>query len=360
MADFIDLDNLGEAAGTPAPKQEANPGQLVHTPQTSSSIEDLYDRYTKHIYVLDNSGSMNHEMLGADDFENWNFTAKHFAEIQKRIDNAKIRAAAGWIPGTESAGECGLFEVEEDEETESPDSAISRDDLEKLEGIVEIGNISDDPDSDEFWLSLDELTQEERKQSIILEGRTQEMYSMYRKTNSQDFTKLEIMKKAAKRMIQERVDKYPDANLGVVRFGGNASAIPSTTLDGLLHAVDSLTGHEGDTNIPNAIKAALKLCKKSPSLVNSHHIILVTDGMDHRGDQVESMVPEMREKGIVLDFIHVDSNIDRRYADSNAVALQRACVATGGVFTHVNKVKDFETKFFEAARRLCLPAPSGN
>jgi hypothetical protein len=178
--------------------------------------------------------------------------------------------------------------------------------------------------------------------------------------------RIEITRKLAKQEIANRFIKYPNSRVSVVPFSGH----PEIMFDGqdpsqlwpALETLDTPWSYtrpdgtvmrsDGGTDILEAIRAAVELCRQNPSPVGIHHIILVTDGEDYEADRtLVSWVPALQQSGVVLDFIHIgDTPINQ--------GLKKACMDLGGDYVSVNTEKDFADKFISAVQRLLAPPAS--
>lgn len=168
-------------------------------------------------------------------------------------------------------------------------------------------------------------------------------------------TKLQAVKDASMEFVNQRFDKFPNAEVSLVAFNNTAvtkacGKSRQATLDAI-----SFLHTDGGTNIHGAVIHSMGLCKKSKKSI-VHHIVLVSDGMDYSGQRVEELVPEMLTVGVIFDFILIRAENGREEeVDQTVEALKRTCAATGGEFSIVTNVKQFKKQFALASARLCLP-----
>ena len=205
----------------------------------------------------------------------------------------------------------------------------------------------------------------------------------FNQKHQQPPTRIELVRKLAKQEIKARFQKFPNSQVSVVPFSGHpVTLFDAQDPDNLWPALDTLNypwrvtlcskcgytgnpnaedrcpkcsgtmyndGSDGGTDILSAIRCAIELCRKRPSPVGIHHIIVVTDGEDYNADTtIQSWVSALKQSGVVLDYIHIG---DRA---ANA-GLKAACEALGGEYVTVNCERDFEEKFIAAVNRLMLP-----
>lgn len=304
-----------------APKKEAEKAKpkAVVAPK-GLSLEEIYDSQSRMIYLFDVSGSMGEEMPGAkksvDDFI-WDETT--LVNIRDRAADAAKQLA-------------------------DPKSPLYPDDSETVEQLKR-------------FAALVGLDDEALKRGVI----DSEMYKdMYIPTNwyvQRSGNKLAVVKQAAVNMVNRRYEKYPNALVGALMFSDNPIPMPFDNKEGLIESIKSMSTIAG-TNIMNAINAATSACKRAPSPVNLHHLVLVTDGLDSRAVTITDMIPEFKKMGVVLDFIHIPSaHHEARYV-SVVDAIRKTCEATGGEYVVVRTAQEFDQKFIAASTRLMLPPAS--
>jgi hypothetical protein len=197
-------------------------------------------------------------------------------------------------------------------------------------------------------------------------------------------TRIDLVKKLAKQEIAGRFKKFPQSKVSVIPFSGHpVTLFDCQDPDNLWPALDLLSttwsaylchscgktydrntariacecggklkmeGSDGGTDILEAIREAMELCRKNPSPVGIHHIILVTDGEDFQAEaNIGGWVPSMKASGVVLDYIHIGE------ASQANKGLKDACAALGGEYVNVNTERELEEKFIAAVNRLMLP-----
>jgi hypothetical protein len=160
-------------------------------------------------------------------------------------------------------------------------------------------------------------------------------------------SRMDVVKKLAKRELSKRLEKYPNGQLSVIAFNHSPEVIfdreaPSKLWDALNKIEVS-----GGTSILDALYEAMRLCRESPSSVGVHHLIVVTDGQD-QVDALPKWVPTFKASGVVLDYIHIGD------CASNAI-LEEVCRETNGEFVSVSTEADLDKKFVAAIERKCLP-----
>jgi hypothetical protein len=180
-------------------------------------------------------------------------------------------------------------------------------------------------------------------------------------------TKIELVRKLAKQEIANRFAKHPNSLVSVVPFSGRAEVLfDGEAPDKLWPALDSLNYpwdytapdgrrmySDGGTDILNAIRQAVELCRQKPSPVGIHHVIIVTDGQDADANHaLPTWVASLKASGVVLDYIHIGE------AGFVNAGLKKACAELGGEYVVVNTEKDFADKFIEMTQRLLAPPAS--
>lgn len=289
--------------------------QLQAPTSIGSSLEDLFDRFSKLIYVIDASGSMGDGM-------------KPDAEQVDYI----------WTEDAVQEGRELLIEM------------------------IEEGDTILDPEAgvDLTVAKVKKLSDEDVKKVILEEGLESGIGVETKLKVGGSFkgrTKMMAVKDAAKEFVRARFKKYPDARVIVYKFEqAPAMLSPGATEQGTLDAIDRLPDFGGGgTDIFKAVERAVFECKKRPSEVKVHHIVLVSDGLDSGARGVQNLVSVMKEIGIVFDFIFIQGRNDDAELDGVINVLRGVCEATGGEFTIVKTEKDFVQKFLAVSNRKCLP-----
>lgn len=302
----------------------------------AETLADMYDRFSRLLYVIDASGSMGDGMLSEDSFKNYKWPKDLMAQFRERM-----KADEG-LWDDEDEDESDYFGDEEDFDLDEED---------------------DDPDEDEEpeQLDVDSLGDDEVKMLILREnlsaryGIPLEMNYSYR---GKSRSKMMALKDAAKDFVHQRFQRVPDAKVAVFQFETSPQLLcaAGASETEVLAAINRLPdGGGGGTNIYSAVERAISECKQRPSEVGLHHIVLVSDGCDYGGIRVRDFLPRMKELGIVFDFIYMVGLGEDATADQVAKVMQEVCEATGGEYTVVKTEQDFEQKFLEVSNRPLLP-----
>lgn len=332
---------------------------LTYNPASSSqSIADIYDRHTKKIFVVDESGSMSDLLFDLSAVEHFDWSkVDRKGEIEARIQRAKEAYAAEEEANAYVGG--NPFEADEDEDEDDEDG----------EGISSLFNrsdsdrpLTDNPANDHLWMGIEGLPKKEQRAAIVKTDMWNElMLTMDPSSRPPSKAKIEVVRDLAEKMVRERLDRIPDADIHLITFGETAEAKQVYSPESLIAEIRNLKAWQGSTYIFRAIRKAISLCRKSPSPVQSHHIILVTDGLAHDAPTTALLIQDMQKLGIILDVVHISSwdSGRRGLEDDRTSELKQICAATGGAYTLVTRLTDLEVKYLEAGRRLCLPAPAG-
>jgi len=206
-----------------------------------------------------------------------------------------------------------------------------------------------------------------------------------------------VARKTLTDAIKDRFGKFPNADISLVTFAGDAELRQCFGLEELLQMAETMVFYGGGTDIYAGVKRCVNHCKKSPSPVHIHNIVLITDGLDFSAAYKieEELLPVMKERNIVLDIILIASanvpdlkplpasgdwldeedeeeeddepveveeekqivNERAKYQAERFRELQAVCVKANGTFQLVRNAAELETRFLAAANRLCLPAP---
>lgn len=341
----FNLDDINEVSqesqGTQDPNLNKELG-LTFQAGSSQSIEDIYDRHTKKIFVVDVSGSMSDPLYDLSAVSSFRWDRLPASAIDDRIARALDRMA--------KAAEALAYGGGDEDEDEDFDEDVPD---------MEFGQ--DNPMNDPVWAEMINLLPEERKALIISTDCWNElMLELNPRDRPASKEKIEVVRQLARRMVEERLQKYEDADISLITFGETADHTQALSKEALIAQIEALSAWQGSTYIVKAVQKAISLCKKAPSPVQSHHIILVTDGLGHDSSRMNALIPELKRLGIILDVIHIASWDSGRYgSEDTETYLRETCAATGGAFNQVRRLSDFEQKYLQAGRRLCLPAPSG-
>lgn len=356
MSNMIDLDNLfngNEKKSDTKKKETPAPAPIVESgctdlipggldivtnksskpaPPPSLSLESIYEKNMKLVYLFDTSGSMSANVIGKRDVEKFIWSEDVMEAIARNVKRAveKVEQAHAQL--------ASALEGDEEEGDDMPEP-------------IELDPIT------EAWFECADLTGDALKAAVLEHGlHTEIALSIdYSKTRHADFTdRMQLVKTSARKLIEERYAKYPDADVTAVAFelsrrelGGGLGK------EALLDAIQGMIP-TGGTDIMAAIDFAMDICKKRPSKMHMHHFVLVTDSEDSGAARIREYLPKFQKAGIVLDFIHVTNPL-RHYSSEAAEALIEVCKATGGEYQKVTTPEQFETRFLQASTRLCLP-----
>lgn len=294
------------------------------------------DRYTKKVFVLDRSASMRDTICARAELACLVWPDEFFEWAEKRIENAAVRVDA-------------LATLDEDEELSNET---------KVPHSLE----NEDTDEDENWAALrDVISDRDAIRQAVLSNNLTAPFELDRPFS---VSKADLVKAVVARTVRERVRRYPDAEIVGIMFDDRAHLIQvrvtdnegvtkrrATTPEELIAIVQQDDFHGGGTNITKAVGAAVSLCKRAPSKVHQHHIVLVTDGCDYGITEVVQYLDDMQTKHICLDVIHITEN-----SGDAGEFFKDVCTRTGGEYQQADNVNDFQTRFLTAANRLMLTA----
>lgn len=340
----VDLDNLGPKRRKPAkPDAELSGSSALVLARTA--LEDTYDRLKKLIYVIDTSYSMADHLFGMEEVSNFHWTPAVMQAARFRIENAEVRLS-----------ETLKRIVVGDEENADDD----------VPGDIAVPHFlpEENPETDPLWAGLRTCNDDLLKAEIISRALWSEIGLAVRADASyyeqqRKHSKIAAVKQYAKEMIEERVRKFPDADLHLVEFSVMPSYSAVNTPADVVRQIEALNATGADTNIIPAVAFAISLCRKAPSPIKAHQLVLVTDALDEEASEgFAELVPRMKELNIVLDFIHVVSAKELGSHENSWKAIKAACEATGGRYVLVDRAQTLKERFFEASRRLMLTAPT--
>ena len=295
--------------------------ESVQTTTTSklTKLGGIYEEHSKLVFLFDVSGSMSslvsRDKGGKSCVDSYTWTPELLAQIRQRV-----ATVAGMDPMVLLLGGDSV-------DVKLAGLAVAKDDEELKRLVVELDLIG------ELGVPVN-----------------------WAKHNAKPPQRIELVKKLAKSELQARFAKYPDSRVCVIPFGSQpVVAFDDGAADQLWPLLDRLStcmdGTGGGTDIMRAIRAGVEACRKHPSMVGVHHFIVVSDGEDGGTREIGGWVPSLKASGIVLDYIHIgDSTVNEELRD--------ACKALGGECVTVNTESEFESRFVEATRRLCLPQPA--
>src|SRR5208283_1356000 len=110
---------------------------------------------------------------------------------------------------------------------------------------------------------------------------------------TQGRSKMMAVKDAAKDFVHQRFQKHPDAKVGVFQFEGHPMLLcaPGAQEQEVLEALNRLPDFGGgSTDIYRAVDRAIGECRRHPSEVNAHHVVLVSDGCDYGAREVKNLL----------------------------------------------------------------------
>jgi Mg-chelatase subunit ChlD len=306
-------------------------------PAESQSLDKIYQELQKLIYLIDHSGSMNEQVAGSAHVEYFLWSAETMAEIAS-IVAAAVKKLADWKSAIEK------FEQQVAEGKDGDDDLFI--DLVPIDAV------------DKLWAQCDGFEGEDLKVKVLQLGLNKVLYLPYNWSKNMGRgrldSKLEMVKKLASKMVRDREAQFKGADTMVIQFADGASKLPSFDAESLVKAIEGMSP-AGGTDIKGAVKTAMTECRRRPSAVNLHHIVLVTDGEDWSSTQLPELIPEMKSLGVVLDFIYIANPGDTFESSPSIAAIKQVCDTTGGTCTIVTSASEFETKFVEASQRKCLP-----
>ncbi len=299
----------------------------LETQSKLTSLNGVYDQYQKLVFLFDCSGSMS-QMIASGYEDQYQWPEDKMAEIRKAAEEA-------WH--------------QKDAAMNEPDENVRAANVFMLDPQVFI--LSQLCDSDGNALPDTELKREVIRHNLIGDFNIPVEWT---KHTEKPPSRIGVVKKLAKSELEKRLKKYPTGQLTVIRFGSTAHPVYEESKDVamLWKAVEQLDTNEGGTDILNALSLGMELCRKSPSQVNVHHFVLVTDGEDwNAGSAIIDWIPTLKASGIVLDYIHIGDS-------GKNEGIAQACKETGGNYALVNSEKALSEKFVEAVQRKCLPPSS--
>lgn len=170
-------------------------------------------------------------------------------------------------------------------------------------------------------------------------------------------SRTEAVKKYLRIFAEKRFQKYPEAQVGIIGFGSSPEIIcyAGVKKDEVMQSIDALHSSLGGTEIGKAMKRGLSEIGKTRSVVDAHHMIVITDGGDNDSASVNELRQQFMTMPCVLDVLYVNGESYPVMKD----ALKSLCSETGGEFIEVSNEDEFAVKFLQVSNRLALPAPKG-
>src|SRR5882724_11506992 len=382
----FDLENLDKEIkddGTSAPAEVS----------AGATLDDIYDRFQKFVFTFDISGSMAEGMMPGEIEQ----VAIWTPEIVERLRAAIIELGKQRVNGSpyrrdeakmNLMGRVAQLQQEATEAKETIDElketlkeggldADERDEIkEEIEALKET---IEDLDSNQIPAAMnpsaDDIEREAAKLAIGFDPANTELLKLNTYLRGLDRTvgvevvrtglgltsisKMEVVKTSAVGFINQRLDKYPSADIVVVEFDDRVKVVSKkASRSELIDRINSMQPC-GGTDIYLAVKTAIEECKKRPANVGANHIVLVTDGDSHTVSSLPGLIPEMKEKGIVLDFIFIKSSggwtATRLEASDYVAQITKVATETNGQVVTVDNAQSLSKKFFEVSSRKCLP-----
>ncbi len=289
---------------------------LQQPPSAGQTLDDIYDRFSKLIYLIDASGSMGSGMLAEQQ------NAVEYDWKEEALEAARARL---------------LEELEDDGSVLDPDSGVEL-------TVAKAKKLSSE--------TLKKIVAEQGWEDEI---GLQPVGGAIPQRSSK--SKMQAVKEAAREFVKKRFEKWPDAQVLLYAFEDHPRMLSGGASEkDVMDGIDRLPDYGGGgTNIYSAVTRAVEHCKKRASSVGVHHIVLVSDGMDEGARGVRGLLPDMKEIGIVFDFIFIQGGDSIENMDDVIRVLRDLCEATGGEFTTVKTEKDFIQKFLAVSNRKCLP-----
>lgn len=292
--------------------------------ETGMTVEEIYDRYSRLLYLIDASGSMGQGMAGEDRANQYLWSDGILNRIRAAME------ADGDQPDVDEFGD-------EDEISDGP------------AGVTPVSMMSD-----------------EDLKNYVVDNNLHNKYGVHLRYNpsyhSRTRSKMQAVKEAARDFVSSRFRKYPDALVTLFSFEGHPQLLSNGANEAdVIRGIDRLPdGGGGNTDIFAAVECALGNIEAHPSKVKRHHIVLVSDGLDNGALRVPTLLPRLKASGVVFDFIFILGTSLMEQTNPEVIeCLRGVCEQTGGEFQTVKTEKDFTQKFLAASNRKMLPAYAG-
>lgn len=370
---MIDLDNMDDGAvNVETDEVVSGPTGIVRV-QSGLTANGIYDRYQKMVYVFDVSVSMNDGMMPGeiDQVAIWN--ADVIAKLREAaINDAKkawwyadaLKQAPSKFAEEAASIQAQIKELEAELPNIDPDDMDAVADLSsELASLGAEYQLASAPTPEMLEqralkepLGYDVMNDTEFKMRVYSDGLDRRFGITLARTGLglTSISKLDVVKQTTAKLIAERLDKYPDADITVIEFATKAKARKrSASRSELLNIISTLSADGGSTNIYAGVFAAVEECKARPAALAANHIVLVTDGESHTVPACLSLVDTMKEKNIVLDLVCVQEQ-NKPLRQEFLQVLQDVAVQTGGTVAIANNADQLNRKMFEASTRLLL------
>lgn len=395
---FIDLgddsDDMNQSQSVPE-KQAANEvvGLPAVTVKSGNKLNDIFDRFQKMVYVFDISGSMDHGMIPGE-IDNVVYWTPEILEQLRTGLTEKAKNDGYWSYNVKQAEEqikstieglkeeiTGTKEEIAELKDELSGGGLDREEKEEIrdmiheleERIKEIENeeipAAENPTPDlieaaaiNISLGFDINDTEALKLNTYIRHLDRQIGMQLVRTGLglTSKRKIDSVKLAAKEFIETRLAKYPEADITVIQFNDTAKVISrKTSKVDLFARIQNMTPR-GGTDIYAAVDKAVEECKQRPSTLAANHIVLVTDGDSHSVADLPKLIPTMKEKNIVLDFVFIrgmyemSANLSVYIEKLKAIAKE-----TGGEVVEVDNAEKLTKKLAEVSGRLLIPAVAG-
>lgn len=302
------------------PTPVENPFDVLKMTSKSNQLSDLFDRYQKIIYLIDESGSMVSGMAPEDEAKMYNFTDAVLEKFRNHIREVRIQNILKEDPK--------LSQLEALQEASA--------DMED-EGLQHTPNLIE-------YIVTHNLVE-------------QTGIDVPRNWNVETIRKVDAVRSSMKKFVEQRFKKYADAQVAVFGFDGSTTVhcYAGSPLEDVVKAIENLSAHGSSTNITQAVERAIKECKRRPSSVGAHHIVLVSDGLDYGAIKVKDLLEQMKTTNICFDFIFVKGEYGHSANPEVVKVLKEVCYNTGGEYNEVSKMSDFQDKFLAVSNRRALP-----
>lgn len=308
-------------------------------------ISDTYSEHAKLVFLFDVSGSMNSRITRDKSGATYTdeFLWPDLNDIKKRVE--AVRANLGCDVGND--------------EDDTTSAALDPESLSIAQLL--------DP-----FTGLPKYTTDDELKEQIIKNSLMSIFNVlpdFTKKHQEPPTRIGIVKKLAKQEINARFAKFPNSRIAVIPFSGIAAPLfddgKQEDIDAAIEKLDvnlriehknkdgivsKVTYMDGGTDILAAIHEGMDVCRRAPSAVGIHHLIVVTDGGAGVW-QIVDWIDNMKASGIVLDYIHIGDETPNK-------DLVDACKALGGDCVSVNTEKDLKEKFMAAVSRPMLPPAS--
>ncbi len=334
--DFL-LDEDEEETGEGMADEDVHQPYQFEEREVGTGLAEVYDRHKRVLFLVDRSGSMESGML------------EKFGPGMLTISDSSIEAVRNEYNGYTAALAENLYYT-----CEKPSSTLTN----MVDAFVKVHGAKSDSE-------IRQLLGDQVEVGLYFGGRIKGEY------RSKHVSKMDQLKRLASKAAQDRLAKYPESKVTIVAFDGKTQAWECKDGAQVEAVIKALRPSGASTDIVNALRNVIGMCKKAPSQVNMHHVVLVTDGEDYGLVEHQDMLIKMLlEVGIILDVITIYSDADvlRQYmrgiaeyassVNAGKNALEAIAKATNGTTEQAKDSASFETRFLGTAQRLCLPAPT--